>query len=40
MRSAQKILIRTSERKRPYGMPGHKWEDTVKLMLEDADRFM
>jgi hypothetical protein len=31
MRNAYKILVGKPERKRPFGRPGYRWEDNIKI---------
>jgi hypothetical protein len=35
MRTAYKILVRSSERKRPLGRPMHRWEDNIGIDLRE-----
>ena len=34
-RSSFKIFIGTPTRKRPLGKPGHRWEDNIKMDLNE-----
>jgi hypothetical protein len=29
-------LVRKPEKKKPLGRPGHRWEDTTVMLLEDV----
>jgi hypothetical protein len=31
MRNAYKILVGKPEGKRPFGRPGHKWKDNIRM---------
>jgi hypothetical protein len=35
MRNAYKILVEKSERKRRLGWPGCRWEDNIKMYLQE-----
>lgn len=35
MRNAQWILLGKPERKRPLGRPKHRWENSIKVDLEE-----
>jgi hypothetical protein len=34
-RNVPKILVRTSEGKRPLGRPRHRWEDSIRINLRE-----
>jgi hypothetical protein len=36
MRSAYRILVGSSEGKRPFGRPRHRWEDSIKMDLQEV----
>jgi hypothetical protein len=36
MRNAYKILVRTPQGKRPHGRPRPKWEDNIKVNLNET----
>jgi hypothetical protein len=33
MKNVYRILLRESEGKRPHGIPGHRWEDNIRMDL-------
>ena len=33
-----KVLVGKPERKRPLGRPSHRWEDNIKMDLEEVGR--
>jgi hypothetical protein len=35
IRYSYKILVRKSEWKRPLGIPRHRWEDNIKMELQE-----
>jgi hypothetical protein len=35
MRNVYNILVRQSEGKRPLGRPRHRWEDNIKMIIEE-----
>jgi len=35
IRNAYKILDGNTDRKRPFGLPVHKWEDNIRLELRE-----
>ena len=37
-RGVQKVLVGKPERKRPLGRPRHRWEDNIKMDLEEVGR--
>ena len=34
-RSVQRVLVGKPERKRPLGRPRHRWEDNIKMDLQE-----
>jgi hypothetical protein len=36
-RSVYRILVGKSERKKPLGKPRHRWEDNIKMDLQDVE---
>ena len=37
-RGVHKVLVGKPEGKRPLGRPRHRWEDTIKMDLEEVRR--
>ena len=37
-RGVQKVLVRKPEGKKPLGRPRRRWEDTIKMDLEEVGR--
>jgi hypothetical protein len=35
-RGVQRVLVGKSEGKRPWGRPGHRWEDNIKMDVEEV----
>jgi hypothetical protein len=35
IRNAYTILVRKSERKRPFGRPSHRWDHNIKMDLKE-----
>jgi len=35
-RGAYRVLLEKSEGKRPFGRPRHRWEDNIKLNLQEV----
>jgi hypothetical protein len=35
-RSVYRVLVRKSERKRPMGRPRRRWEDNIKMDLQEV----
>jgi len=38
MRNAYKISVGKPEGKRPFGEPGHRWEDNIRMYLKEIWR--
>jgi hypothetical protein len=36
-RGAYRILVGRPERRRPLGRPRHRWEDNIKMDLQDVE---
>jgi len=36
-RGAYKVLVRKPEGKRPCGRPRHRWEDSIKMDLQEEE---
>jgi hypothetical protein len=39
-RSAHRVLVEKPEGKRPFGRWGHRWEDNIKIDLQEVGRKM
>jgi hypothetical protein len=37
---AYKVRVGGPEEKKPFGRPGHKWEDNIKMVLQEVDEGM
>jgi hypothetical protein len=37
-RTANRILVGQTEGKRPLGRPRHRWEDNIKMDLQEVER--
>ena len=37
-RGVHKVLVRKPEGKRPFGRPRHRWEDNIKMDLQEVGR--
>ena len=35
-RSVHRVLVRNPERKRPFGRPRRRWEDNIKIDLQEV----
>ena len=35
-RGVYKVLVRKPEGKRPLGRPSHRWEDNIKMVLQEV----
>jgi hypothetical protein len=35
-RGVYRVLVAKPERKRPLGRPGHRWEDNIKMDLQEV----
>jgi hypothetical protein len=35
-RGVYRVLVREPEGKRPLGRPGHRWEDNIKMNLQEV----
>jgi len=35
-RGAYRVLVRRPEGKRPLGRPRHRWEDSIKMVLQEV----
>jgi hypothetical protein len=36
-RGLYRVLVGKRERQRPLGRPGHRWEDNIKVNLQEVD---
>jgi hypothetical protein len=37
MRSAYRVFVGKTEGKKPLGRPSHKWEDNIKMDLQEVE---
>jgi hypothetical protein len=37
-RGVYRVLVGKPEGKRPLGRPGHRWEDNIKMVLQEVGR--